>query len=360
MRKSSFIRNCGHTALVAAMVAMTGCDAQSLLSENKSADSSPPPDQPLPGSPDTSASPPPTVVPAAEPAEPAPLSALERAALLLPTPAAGMPRDVTHDHVVWRLMEVRDTIAYVAARISVVSIGIDEPAGLQIGELQNEVSFSYPVSALVIDSQLRMGADTLDPLPADVPVTFWALWLHPKQSHIGGIRQIAVARNGVNGLFTKPRLLPLDEPSPIGDAADTVSLLQAHCSTTSPGTAFWQRGADTGSIGVRFTTLSPDGGPFAGEFFDPGDPAAVKAFEGELVRDADAAILTGTLRTVQRSGIAGRATSGPSTWNLMLRGSTGEFSVQILGPELYGASRDNFILSLTPLPPPPDLRLTRE
>lgn len=354
------VRVCGSAALVAALLAMSGCDPQSLLSENGSSGSPPPPDQQLLAAPDASASPPPTVVPAAEPAEPAPLTALERAALLLPTPASGMPRDVAHEHVGWRLLEVRDTVAYVAARISVVSVGVDEPAGLQIGELQNEGSFSYPVSALVIDSQLRMGADTLDPLPADAPVTFWALWLHPQRSHIGGIRQIAVARNGVNGLFTKPRFLPLDEPSPIGDAADTVSLLQAHCSTTSPGTAFWQRGTDTGSIGVRFTMLSPDGGPFTGEFFDPGDPAAVKEFEGELVRDPDTATLTGTLRTVQRSGIAGRATSEPSTWNLMLRGSTGEFPMQILGPELYGSSRDNFMLSITPLPPPPDLRLTRE
>jgi hypothetical protein len=342
------------------MVAMTGCDAQSLLSENKSADSSPPPDQQLLGAPNTSASPPGTVLPAVEPTEPAPLSALERAALLLPTPAPGMPRDAAHEHVVWRLVEVRDTVAYVAARISVVSIGIDEPASLQVGELQNEGGFSYPVSALVIDSQLRMATDTLDPLPADVPVTFWALYLHPKQSHIGGIRQITVIRNGLSALLAKPRFVPLDEPSALQDDAATVSLLQAHCSTASPGTAFWQRGADSGAIGVRFTSISPEGGPIAGEFFDPGDPAAVKEFDGELTRDPATGALTGTLRTIQNSGIAGRATSAPSTWNLMLRGSAGEFAVRILGPELYGTSEDNFVLSITPLPPPPDLRLTRE
>jgi hypothetical protein len=258
------------------------------------------------------------------------------------------------------VLEVRNTPAGVAVQFAIVSIGADEPPGLTIGGLLTDGGTTYPVTAILIGDGVVSGGVIPESLPADTPLIVWGIWVHPHPFHISGIRGIGVTRQSETLSFRDCPVTSQTEVLSSSDAAATVALLQAHCSPASPGTAFWTRGTESGSVAVRLTSISADGGPLAGEFFVPHDPAATKQFEGELTRDPETGTLSGTLRTIRRSGVRGRPTAGPSTWNLLLRDSYAEYSVRIVGPELYGRSDDNFALSITALPAPPHVELQRE
>lgn len=138
------------------------------------------------------------------------------------------------------------------------------------------------------------------------------------------------------------------------EMAAAVRLLSG-CTAEAPGTAYWQKGMKTGQVALQFSAISAEGGAISGEFFIPGDRQARKEFQGELTLDPDTGELRGFLETVMRSGMPGRPVQQDSTWNLLLRGTTAKYSLRLYGHELYGESEAGYKLSLTPMPPDPNL-----
>jgi hypothetical protein len=258
------------------------------------------------------------------------------------------------------MLECYQTAAGVTITLAIVNVGTELETTIRIGELMDEGQARYPASMVTLDGTVSAADSPPVTLIPSTPVLLQAVWISPRTQVISGVKQLPVLLSHAEqpAIFMKPPVgSPPTEPMTAARLDSAVALLLAHCSPSSPGSAYWQKNQTTGRIAVQLEGISAVSGTVTGEFFIPGDRDARKAFRLELQRDAQSGELQGTLETLADTGVRGRPTQQPSTRNLLLRESTARYALRLYGHELYGESADGFRLSITAVPPEPGLRL---
>jgi hypothetical protein len=314
----------------------------------------------LPESPDDSG-PPPSIAPALPAAAPAARkTAAEIAAELLPAAQPGLPGDIVRGDVVVRMLECYQTAAGITATLAIVNVGdADIETTLRVGSLMDDSQSRFASSLAAFQGQIVPNEGLTVALPSRVVNYLQALWINPRNQVLSGVRQFALFLSDSEqpAVFMRPTVSAPPVESMAAERIDSaVALLAAHCSPTSPGSAYWQKNQTTGRIAVQLEPITAEGGACEGEFFIPGDPTLRKRFRLELSRDASSGDLQGTLETLAGSGPRGQPTRQPSTRNLLLRESVARYAVRLYGHELYGESEDGFRLSITAARPEPGLR----
>jgi hypothetical protein len=258
------------------------------------------------------------------------------------------------------MLECYQTAAGITVTLAIVNVGDELQTMIRIGELMDEGQSRYPASLVTLGGDVISTDSPPATLVPSTPVLLQAVWISPKTQVISGVKQLPVLLSHAEqpAIFMKPPVSnPPTEPMTAARLDAAVALLLAHCSPSSPGSAYWQKNQTTGRIAVQLEGISASAGAVTGEFFVPGDREARKAFRLDLQRDGESGEVHGTLETLAASGPRGRPTPQPSTRNLLLRESTARYTVRLYGHELYGESADGFRLSITAVPPEPGLRI---
>jgi hypothetical protein len=258
------------------------------------------------------------------------------------------------------MVECYQTAAGITITLAIVNVGDELQTTIRIGELMDEGQARYPVSMVTLDGTVIASDSPPATLVRSTPVLLQAVWISPRTQVISGVKHLPVMLSHAEqpAVFMKPTVgNPTTEPMTAARLDSAVALLLAHCSASSPGSAYWQKNQTTGRIAVQLEGIRAASGTVTGEFFIPGDRDARKAFRLDLLRDAQSGEFQGTLETLADTGVRGRPTRQPSTRNLLLRESTARYALRLYGHELYGESADGFRLSITAVPPEPGLRL---